>query len=467
VPVGDLSDATRALQRHLELNIARIDPALVPPVTIATLPPERVTGGANVLVVYLYHVAEDPDNRLRPRQSGAGAIASSPLSLLLHYILTPRIATASDFDALSEQRLLGHAMKAVHDMPVIADGIRVGDEAVLPVPLQGRENRFELVAAPMTAPESLAYWANDDEATARLSFYLTMRGVELAPEPPRRLPGIVLSLGTVVFPGAGPSIGASESTLVHALPAALGGGQASATVSPARAGPVNPAAPPETNRLRLRGAGLSAGTAQRLYISHPLWARLLPEAPRQVVDLALNAALGWDIAPTEAGAEIAVGDALDVRRPDDTVTRLELYPGTYLLRWSILRAIDEPGGGARFIEEPSNEVAISVVPRITGMARDAGTGAVTLAFGGLWRLDRGRPMPADPGAEPELDILFSVDGVGYRLRGAGEPAAHGSFVIAAHSLTYSPTAAANAPGLHSLRVVIDGAEAQPFWIEIA
>jgi hypothetical protein len=95
------------------------------------------------------------------------------------------------------------------------------------------------------------------------------------------------------------------------------------------------------------------------------------------------------------------------------------------------------------------------------------TGAVTLDFGGPWRLDRGIPPPPDPVAEPELDILLSVDGTGYaRWNGVPPVQPAGTYTLAASQLTYLPLAAANATGLHTVRVLVNGADTQPFWIEI-
>jgi hypothetical protein len=91
---------------------------------------------------------------------------------------------------------------------------------------------------------------------------------------------------------------------------------------------------------------------------------------------------------------------------------------------------------------------------------------VTLDFGGSWLLNRGRPAPPDPTTAPELDILLSVDGQSYALVTGGAPTGPGTYAIAAHALTYAPVPVHNTAGEHAIRVVVDGADAQPFWIAI-
>ena len=465
--VPDMSAATQALQHLLELNVPRLDTQAF---SVSTMRPERVNITGRVLNVYCYHVTEDPHTKLRRREARGQAIASSPLSLVLHYIVTAHVETASgEFDALAEQRLLSFAMKTFHDYPVIEDGVFIGPDPIMDPDFRGRDNRFEVSMVQLNPLESLEFWANEQEITAKPSAYYEVRPVELEPDPPARIPGVVLSLGNFVFPLGTPQIAATEGQVAYALPADLGGGTASATVSPAKVGPVNPATPPDWNVLRLIGAALDKGDSQTLQISHPHWGLLFPDLQRIPVDMTQNAALGWSQSLADGAATITVGEQLDVPRPDGTFTTVDLYPGTYNVSWVARLAFEQTDGTTRFIDERSNTASFTVNPRITGFARDGGTGAVTLDFGGSWRLDRGRPPPVDPVAEPELDILLSVDGAGYTLWEApnpGDPQPIGTFTVAASQLTYLPLAAANTAGAHSVRVVVNGADTQPFWIEI-
>ena len=89
----------------------------------------------NHLSLYLYHVSEDPYYRNMP---GAGNdppnVAKAPMGLCLYYILTAHhTSDAVDMDPLTQQRLLGLALKTFHDLPVITDNTTIdGVNPVLP-----------------------------------------------------------------------------------------------------------------------------------------------------------------------------------------------------------------------------------------------------------------------------------------------------------------------------------------------
>lgn len=463
MPLLDLSQTTVALQRLLQFNIPLLEPGLVG-LTISTLPPERVDGAANVLSLYCYHVSPDPSNRFRPRQpSGPRPIATSPLTLNLYYILTAHTVVNTEFNALAEQRLLGYAMKTLHDYPVIDDRTRVAGQIVLPDEIRGQHNRFNVTQLQLTPGEALNYWANETETTVKPSCYYEVAAAELAPEPPERLPGIVTQIGSFVMPMNTPAISASTSQVHYTLPASSGGGPASLTASPARVGPVT-AAPPPVNVMRLTGRAFGAGHAQRLVLGHPLWARDVP-AGRVPIDLGLNAGLGWALEIAEDAVTVTLGDDLRAALPGGGTADLALYPGVYTATWEVDRLFDL-GGTTEALTERSNACAFMVRPQITAFARDNGTGRVTLDLGGSWMLTRGRPAPPDPAAAPELDILLSVDGRAYALVTGANPTGPGTFAIADHDLTYEPFPEADAPGEHGVRLVVDGADAQPFWVTV-
>lgn len=465
MPLLDLSQTTVALQRLLEFNIPILEPGLAGTLTVSTLSPEQVEGAANVLSLYCYHVSPDASNRFQPRQpSGPRPIATSPLVLNLNYIVTAHTVVGMEFNALAEQRLLGYAMKTLHDFPLIDDTTRVAGDLVLPDEIRGQNNSFGITQLQLTAGEALNYWANETQTTVKPSCYYEVTAAELAPEPPERLPGIVLRVGTYVLPKNTPAISASASQITYTQPAGTGGGELSLTASPARVGPVT-AAPPFPNVMTLTGRAFAAGDARRLCLTHPFWSLQFPGG-RVPVDLVLNAGPDWALAITDSEVQATLGDDLTATPPDGGATvDLALYPGSYLASWEVDRRF-ERDGVTETLTERSNSCAFLVYPHITGSVRDNGTGRVTLSFGGSWLLTRGRPAPEDPTLEPELDILLSVDGAAYRLVTDAAPTGPGTFAIADHALTYEPLAEADNPGDHAIRVIVDGADSQPFWITI-
>lgn len=463
MPLLDLSQVTVALRRLLEFNIPLLESALGGgALTVSTLPPQSVVGGDNVLSLYCYHVSPDPSNRFRPRvPSGPRPVSTSPLTLRLYYILTAHTFSGAGFDALNEQRLLGFAMKTIHDHAIVDDNTRVAGNSVLPDEIRGQNNSFGVTQLMLTQGEALSYWSNKADGVVKPSCYYEVTSAEIQPEPPVRLPGIVLQVGSFVLPGSAPAIARSSADIPYVLPSSLGGGAAMLNSSPARIGPVL-AAPPAANRLRLEGQGLAGGNMQRLIIAHPFWARHFPGG-RIALDLGLNAVLGWALRIADALVEVDIGDVLRAVPPSGGApVDLELYPGIYSVQWETARLF-QTASGTEAVRQPSNSVPVQVCPWITGFLRNAATGEVTLNLGGAWRLDRGRPSPPDPATAPELEIELAVDGRAYRLASGALP---GTFVVAAHSLTYVPNPEENTSGEHAIRLIVDGADAQPFWVQV-
>lgn len=460
MPLRDLSHTTETLQTLLTRNInENIMPGLG--VTVSTLPPERTQGGNQVLNLYCYHITEDPHLKIRPRESRGVPIASSPLALILHYILTAHPITGSEFDGLGEQRLLGFAMKTLHDHPVIDDRTRVGTELVMHTAIRGKDNRFEISLVPTSTAEALDYWAGDDTIPNRPASYWQVRPVELEAEAPARIPGVVLNLGAFLFDLDGPSLGATTSEVPITLPSTLGGGSRTVRSSPARVGPVATAPHPATNRMQIRGTSLGPVNSGRLLLKNSTWSHLYPDPPRIPVDLSLNPA--WSLVADDEGLTIDVGNDLHVQR-EGGIERLPLYPGVYLATWETIETLDAPDG-PRTRTTLSNDASWIVYPRI--LTADRGDdGQVTLTIGGTFSLDRGRPQPAFPEREPELDILLAVDGESYSLVMGATPDGPRSFALASHTITYQPSPRANRPGLHTIRLLVDGADSQPYWMEI-
>jgi hypothetical protein len=465
MPLLDLSQTTLALKKLLEVNIPLLEPGLLGSLTISTLPPERTSGADHVLSLYCYHISPDPANRVRMRQSsGQRPIATSPLTLILNYILTAHTFTGSDYNALTEQRLLGYAMKTLHDYPVIDDATRVGGQIIMPDEIRGLDNRFSVTQLHLTAGEALNYWASETQTTAKPSCYYEVNSAEIQAEPPDRLPGIVLRLGAHVFPKSAPVLAESQSQVPFTNPASAGGGAVSLTASPARIGPVT-GAPPPANVLRLVGTGLAGGDERRLLLAHPFWVRNFPGGTVPL-DMALNGALGWAQTIEDDDASIVCGNILRADPPDGGATvNFELYPGLYAASWETAQTFTRDGA-TEWVRERSNTVAVMVYPRIIGSTRNNVTGAVKLNLGGAWLLTRGRPIPIDPTLAPELAIDLSVDARAYRLVNGAVPAVPGTFTIAAHDLTYLPHPEQDVSGDHSIRLIVDGADAQPFWVAI-
>jgi hypothetical protein len=461
MPLFDLSHVTGTLAEALRLNILRLDPALGGQLRISTLPPERVTGETNTVNLYLYHVAEDPHYRnLAGNLSDARPVQTKPMSLILYYILTTHHEVNSSFDTETEQRLMGYALKTLHDFAVIDDDTRIDGTEVLRPELRNRDNRLEVTLRPLSPEDSVAFWSAEDRQTARLSAYYEVRYALLEPEPPRRMPGVVLSLGTFIVNVASPQLAGSRSAVTFTLPAAAGGGAQTIVASPARVGP-----PPDANRLTLLGANLAIGQARRLYLRNARWRLHAPQLDRVLVDpdLPQNVAAGWTIQEASERIDVTVGTELTVAVPAGPPVVLPVEPGTYHARVEVVKELRVIQGQLKEITDTSNETAFAVTPRVIGAA------VIDPAERRI-RVDLDPSVDLTPaGPAGPLDIVAVVDGETYARHDPAIPDATfdlGEFEPAGATLDFLARFDPAAPGTHPFRLIVEGAESQPFWIEL-
>jgi hypothetical protein len=133
--------------------------ALLPGISVTTMPLDKAheNRNDNQINIYLYHTAinaawrnQDPPNRVKP-----GEVGHPPLPLNLYYLVT---AYGANNDEVSAQGLLGVAMSALHDMPVLdpAD-IRTA----LPAPANPGDQieRVRVTHEPLSVEEISKLWA--------------------------------------------------------------------------------------------------------------------------------------------------------------------------------------------------------------------------------------------------------------------------------------------------------------------
>jgi len=323
MPLADLSLVTRSLRTLLDLNIRRLMGGVAPgAIQVTTQPPERVAHAANTLNLYLFHASEDPHFRNQPGPGIDRAnIARAPLSLSLFYVLTAHHEQNPDLDALTEQRMMGFALKTLHDYPIVDDDLVIdagaggGPEPVLDTAMRGHDNTLRVILRPMTPEDSINFWSAQDQNTTRFSAYYEVRVVQLAPEPPQRFPGIVLSIGQYVRELGAAKLTGSRSIVRFAVPLAAGGGEQAIEVTPAQAA-LDPAAAPPVGAATVAGENLTVGLARALVLRTAAWRALTPPVARVELDPAINPAWAVRIA-SDRIASLAVPIAGDcVSAPD-------------------------------------------------------------------------------------------------------------------------------------------------------
>jgi Pvc16 N-terminal domain len=466
---GNLADVTSSLIVLLEAYVnGHLQQALGPDVLVLPVRPDRIDPGLqNRLSLHLYHITEDPYYKNATGQGNDPPnVAKAPMSVCLFYILTAHHNDGqAAADALRQQEMMGMALKTFHDNPVITDNTAILQPdgtsiQILPPNLRNRNNFIQVILRPVTPEDAVGFWATEDQQLTTLSAYYEVRVIFLEPELPRSVPGIVLSLGAYLQQLGSPDLRTSASTTRFTLPAIAGGGQPPPIeTSPARAvldDRVNP--PPENRRFRLLGTNLAIGFSQMLILRNSRW-QIQPapiaEAP---VDLALNP--NWSVLFSPDAVEVEFRSTLDVQTPGGIQT-LDVLPGIYSARVQAVTDQTVLLGQLKQIVSASNETAFAIVPRIVSFAAAAGN------------------ITVDLGPEFDLTTLtfnsdhlrVSLAGVSYSQTATDPIPNPGEFRVSGpNQLTLRPHLGLNlapaTPEAHSFRLIVNGAESPPFWIEL-
>lgn len=464
MPTSNLYLVTDTLRRLLQFNVGFLlfrqqNPANV---IVTTMPPERAGGAQDTLNLHLYHVMEEAQYRNAPTPgSGGTPVSRQPLGLSLFYILTAHHDLNEVWDAANQQNLFSLAIKTMHDHPRIDDRLQIAADGVnfqtvMAAGLEGRDNAFEISPRPLTPEESMTFWSAEQTATTRLSAYYEVRTVFLEPEEPTGVSGRVYDLGLYVAPITAPVVETAAATTTFTPPVASGLPPQQLETAPARA-VLDPASVPPTNQIRLKGAGLTGDGqpgASQIVLRTPAW-RDLPVPVREVViDPALNPAWAVSIGASEASFRMqGVLNALI----DGINTPLEVTPGIYAVSIRTTRRQSTSAGVLRATSAESNQIAYSAGAHILQVTGPIPQGRMVLEVTNVFDM-----------TQPALAAQLSVDGEIYDETTAftGNPAEDaGSFVRQAGQIEFHPLFSPATSATHNLRLILNGAESQPFWFE--
>jgi len=445
----NLSLVTISLQSLLSNNVRRLlggTPVNDPAVTL--MPPELVDATTRTLNLHLYHVSEDPQFRNAVGMDHARVpVQGQPMALRMFYVMTAHLTRSNTFDAEAQQLLMGLGMKTFHDNPVIDDDLIVlPTPASPPVPvmhtdLRGRHNRIEIVPRNLEPEDNLNFWAAEDQKTPRMSAYYEVRTVFMSPEEVRTSRGAVFDVGLYVASSAAARLRGSRAVLGFTMPAATGLGAQALDVTPARA-TLRAVAVTDRPRVRLTGVNLTAGDAQLLHITHG--------AATHLLDPALNPA--WDIrfGPTEIS--LIPQASLDVTDgAGGTVTHV-VAPGLAGFALTV-RSYRFQGATRMNADYPAGRVEVALGAHLTTWSGPTS---------GNFRINVDPVVDLTSG-----DVTLAVGGEYYtNAAPATAPSGPGTFTVTATQITFRPHFPAPFTGAHPVQVFVDGAESQPFWIEV-
>jgi len=450
MPVADLYAVTASLRNLVRYNVWRIAGINA---TVTDLPPERAEeSGTSNLNLHLFHAVEDPSkrNEFAPDALGPFPVKEAPLPLILYYVLTAHSPGDDPPDIAGQQRLMGLAMKTLHDFP------EFDDRLILPTPplsdpqpvfdpgMRGNQNRIQVFPRQLTPEESINFWSAAQNHTARLTAYYDVRSTLMPPDEVEQRAGLVTSYGLGVAPGGRPRLTGTSSVQTVLLPAALGGGTLSTTRSPAEAA-IGSTAIPSAARVTATGSDLGDGSAESLILSGP--------AGEIEVDPLANP--GWAIGLSGDRLSFTLQPSAQVLR-DGAIAVLPVPPGLYGLAVARRRALAVSDGPPRSVTSRSNAVPFSVGAAAAAVA--------TLGAPPRLRIDLAPGVDAQA-LEPETEITIAGEVYLRHPPLPPGPVLAGEFGAVSPArievmLTFDPGDGET----RAVRLGLAGVDCAPFWI---
>ena len=412
----DLSAVTQALTKFIELSVEN-SPAWQPRArpTASPLPPDQVQSAG--LSFYLYHLSENPHLRTPPPVDSASShVRYSPMALDLYFQMTAVPGGSSSNELLESQLLMGCALKALHDGPVIDDTTVIsGTEILKTVGLAGEENRIRITSQPVTSNDAVNYWTAGSQAM-RLAAYYQVSVILLEPEEPDSRSQRVLSPSVDVFAIGGPRLSGSESYAVYTAP----DGQTSEIK-------MSPAVAAYGEEITLLGSSLN-GDGVRLKL-------------RGGGDNAVRVA--GDAWQVTAQAETLIAKICD------STEEGALVPGVYAVSVSVDKTLS-----GRDVSLASNEIPIQIRPSIS---------AVTSAGGGVYDITGGL-FKGGAGDTVQVEVYINLEGLSL-ADGAIDAGKYK--VVDESTVRFKVPASITTGETVSVRVVVNGAESLPIYLEVA
>lgn len=419
----DLSLPTRTLVRLVTeaMNVSPVKPT-PGPVTITSLAPDLLQQTDNAIGIYLYHVVEDAAYRNQTWPKRPTHPRFNPMGLNLHYIVSSHSNLTEPFGPYREQLLMGIAMKALHDYPVIDEFTEIGGTKILDPSLSGDDNILRLSLRQVPASEAISYWTAGSQPL-RLSAYYEISVALIEPDEPTLAGGRVLTHGIETFVGGLPRLSTSRSTVTFLIP----GETADREVQ------VQPAQVAIGDEMTLVGTGLGGGTLS-LRVRNPSWAAPLTVGPT------------WGVSG---------GNDLVYATVQDFIDSEPALPGSYSASVAIERSDTLPDGTSHSFTVTSNETPFQIVPAVELVSAVVG-GQFTIT-GKVFSHATSLPAPGS--------VQMSI-GSSYLVEHAA-PLAAGQFRVVSPTEIEATLPSTALPGTSlPFRIIINGAESAPRWVTV-
>jgi hypothetical protein len=433
----DLSLVTTTL---LSLLKARVDPLwaeLFPPVpppptiTYSGVSSDKLTAD-QAISMFLYSATEDAHFKNQPPvYQDKPPIRFTPMGVVLQYQMVAHAADMGDADAaiLRSQRLFGLALKTLHDFPSIDKTTQIGGVLVFPPALQGTDNVIRITLRNVPPNEVTNFWTAGNQFV-RLAAYYEISATLLEPDRPEIRGQRVLRYGAQIFVNGAPRLDSSRSKVTFRLP----GETADRTAE------VQPAEAATGENLSFEGTDLSADSTS-LLIRKAGW------------DDAQEVGTDWGVVAGPVSISAQVRNAAGSR---------DVVPGVYSASARVTRFRSMPDGTIRPFAQESNQVPFTVAPTITNPAFNA----VAVAVGpqNIVTIDGG--IFQHPDVDPAgIRVFVGAEPVPLEPTAALSPG-HFEVVNPTRIRFRFPLAGVTAGATLPLRVIVNGAENAPRWVQV-
>jgi hypothetical protein len=435
MPIIDMSLVTLSLVRLLQRYLARPEVVGMFPsesaVTVSGDPIDQFAqqSAQYALNLYLYHLQEDEYHKNLAESSGdSPPVRFREMGLNLFYLLTAHGGSTSEDEPLNqpylrEQLLMGLAVKALHDYPVLDANTQIvtdryaGDHHILPRE-PGSETpatdigELRITLHPAALDELNKVWTAAS-APLRLSAIYQVSVVLLRAEESmsRPVPVLIRQIAAESFQPVW--IQATESVTSVTLP-----GEANP-----RSFTISPALATVDQSIRILGNGFSSASA-RVYLGRPGWSEPSHEDVTE-----------WISHRSDT--------RIDLELPESGATH-SILPGLYQLHIGTGRAV-------------SNFSPLAVAAEID----IAGIVPPSSAPGALFFI-RGRPF-----AGMGIDNLGIYLGSQILSQAETDPPMPGAFCVTSDEEIEVRVPAELSPGVYAVRVLVNGISTPPTrWIEV-
>jgi hypothetical protein len=399
-------------------------------VTVSAQPPDLVKAGqtgSNILGFYLYHVAEDPHFRNLPAAGNdSAAVRYSPMGLVLHYQLTAH-AEETENGILQEQTMMGLAIKALHDYPLIDNATEVNGVKIVKPPTAEFDIPLRISLMSLPYSEAVSYWTAGS-TPLRLAAYYEVSVALLEAEEFKSRATRVLTYNVFAGIEGIPRLTASCNSVLFTVPGK----------SERREAILQPAEVSYGQTVTFKGSDIG-GRETVLLLTNTGW------------DETVEVDSSWMVSVQTGELKATVRRA--ITRP--ALPDLVVLPGVYAAQ---VRALDErvdSTGITRRFEELSNFIPFTIAPFVEPLGVPDGEGVLTV---------KGMIFQHEKLSSGNLQVYIAQTRL---AQGTYDSLSQGEFAVRDENTLQIRLPGGLQHGISvPFRLIINGAESQPQWVAV-